>query len=88
MSREKIEELLFTYISQEILKGKAEDLNNTTPLLDLGLLDSFSIISLLSYIEKTFATDIPLEKITPSVDLKDISHIADMIARTQKSQDK
>lgn len=75
-----IESKLIEFVNDVLMFGQAPDLNNETPVFDLGVLDSMGTISLLSFIEKQFAVAVPLEQIQPA-DLRNISTIADMILR-------
>jgi acyl carrier protein len=74
------------HIADEILEGDADSLDEKTPLLELGILDSFGIIELLSFIESELGLQIGLEDVTPEK-FSDISLIADFILNTQASGD-
>lgn len=69
---------LKAFVATELLDGDDGDLDETTPLLELNLLDSFSIVSLLSFFETEFGLQIPIESV--SIDrLKDLSTMADLV---------
>jgi|RhiMetdeSRZDD1v2_1073273.scaffolds.fasta_scaffold453509_3 acyl carrier protein len=73
------------YIEEKILEGDAENLDEKTPLLELGILDSFAIVELLSFIESDFGVQIGLEAVSPEK-FSDISVIADLILAYQTSE--
>ena len=60
--REEIKE----YIREEYLEDEDEDMeiNDDTPLISGGIVDSFSMVSLKLYIEKKFKIQIPDAKAT------------------------
>ncbi len=82
MDREKIVGALRAYMEQEVLEGDAEDLDGSTQLLELGLIDSFSIMGLMSFIETEYGVEIPLESITPET-IQDLDAIASLVLATQ-----
>jgi len=55
------------YIREEYLEEDDEDveINDDTPLISSGIVDSFSMVSLKVYIEKKFKIQIPDAKATP-----------------------
>jgi acyl carrier protein len=75
MEAQHIEHQLMAYVAKEFLKGDAVDLTVTTPLLELGVLDSFSILKLLAFADREFGVRVPLEDVTAD-DMQDISSIA------------
>jgi acyl carrier protein len=86
VDRTALTEALRSYIAEKILEGDADSLDEKTPLLELGILDSFAIIELLSFIESDFGVQIGLEAVTPEK-FSDISVIVDLIQETQGAQD-
>ena len=63
MQRPTIIEELKRYIAQDVLAGKDIGLDETTPLLEWGIMNSLEIVRLLSFIRKQFAVDIPADKL-------------------------
>lgn len=55
--------ILLDYIKEEFLKGRQNNLKADDDLLDSGILDSLSILRLVSFIEERFDTEMPLEDI-------------------------
>lgn len=65
-------------LETRILGDEATNLDATTPLLGLGVLDSFALMQLASLIETEFRVEIPLESLKLD-HLKDLNSIADLI---------
>ena len=63
-SIQRYTEKVTTFIGSELLGGQDEGLDSTTPLLELGILDSFSTIRLLSFVEDELGITVPLEEVT------------------------
>jgi acyl carrier protein/D-alanine--poly(phosphoribitol) ligase subunit 2 len=62
---EEIKKLIIDYVKREYLEEDAEDeINESTPLISSGIVDSFSMVSLKTFIEKKFDIKIPDEKAT------------------------
>jgi acyl carrier protein len=85
VDRRALTDALRSYIAEKILEGDAESLDEKTQLLELGILDSFAIIELLSFIESDFGVQIGLEAVTPEK-FSDISVIVDLILQTQDAE--
>jgi acyl carrier protein len=63
-----VKELILEYIKNEYLdEDEAEDmdLDENTPLISGGIVDSFSMVSLKRFLEKKFVISIPDEEATP-----------------------
>ena len=63
-----MKEMILEYIKHEYLdEDEAEDtdLNENTPLISGGIVDSFSMVSLKRFLEKKFVISIPDEEATP-----------------------
>lgn len=57
-------ETLGAYVVANHLDGRAE-LDADTPLLEWGILDSFSVAELLNFIEQHFGVTVPLCSVSP-----------------------
>ncbi len=57
-----MKEELIAYIKKEFVEDADEEINQTTPLISSGLIDSLSIVSLVAFIDKKFGVKIPDEK--------------------------
>lgn len=53
------------YLAEEVLGGDAADLVETTPLFELGILDSMSMLKLVSWIESRFGLSLASEDLVP-----------------------
>ena len=82
MVRQQITKKLKILVEVEVLKGNDHDVD-ANPLLELGVLDSFSLLQLLYFIESEFGVDISLETFTLDR-LKDLNSIADLIIELRR----
>ena len=55
---------LIDFIKSEFLTDEDADIDENTKLISSGIIDSFSLISLQSYIEKEYKKKIPNPKMT------------------------
>lgn len=65
LSTPEIKDLIRNYILKEYLEDEEIELTDDTPLISGGLIDSFSMVSLLIFLEKKFKIKIPPSKATP-----------------------
>jgi acyl carrier protein len=80
MERQQVLVRLKALVKQQILQDESVQVDETTPLLELGVLDSFVVLSLLALIEAEFSIEIPLETLTLG-QLEDLNSIADLIVK-------
>jgi len=78
MSKDQIIDALRSFINHELLEGAADDLDATTPLLELGVLDSLSMVSLLAFIDEKYGVTVPEEYVLPE-HFETVAHIASLI---------
>jgi acyl carrier protein len=64
MQRSDVVEQLKHYIAETVLDGEDVGLNESTPLLEWGVINSLELVGLLSFIEQQFHVEIPGEKVT------------------------
>lgn len=62
---EEIKDLVLNYVKAEYLDDEDEDITYDTPLISSGYVDSFSMVSLLVFLENKFKIKIPPNKATP-----------------------
>lgn len=62
MQRDTILKQVNEYIVQQMLDPNSTDLEETTPLLEWGILQSLELVRLLHFIQKQFGIDIPPDK--------------------------
>ena len=76
-----LEEEISQHIVNEYLKGKEPDgFNNDYNLIDSGILDSLTIINLVSYLEKTYTIQFSETEIVPE-HLRSVMILADFIRK-------
>jgi acyl carrier protein len=64
MNKAEVSKELKDYISREILDGKDIGLDDSTPLLEWGIINSMEIAKMVSFIEDRFQVGIPEDKIS------------------------
>jgi acyl carrier protein len=65
MQPSEISEALKGFIIDEILHGDGADLDEDTPLLEWGVIDSLAMVALLGFIQKTFGVRVPDAEVVP-----------------------
>lgn len=65
MNQEEIKELVMNYVRKEFIEDTDEEISFDTPLISSGYVDSFSMVSLLVFLENKFKIKIPPSKATP-----------------------
>ncbi len=78
MQKKAIIEQLKGYIAQDVLDGKDIGLDDMTPLLEWGIINSLEMVKLLHFIRQQFAVDIPPDKLIADY-FTSISSIADLV---------
>lgn len=62
---EDLKKLIINYVKKEYLdEDTDEEIDENTPLISSGIVDSFSMVSLKTFLEKKFNIKIPDEKAT------------------------
>jgi acyl carrier protein len=83
--RNEIFEGLKRHVADEMLEGKAIGLDADTPLLELGLIDSFSVIILQAFIRDRFQIEVPHSELFAK-NLKNLGTLTDLLLRLEQSQ--
>jgi acyl carrier protein len=65
MKPDEMKNLVMDYVIKEYLEDVDEEITYDTPLISSGYVDSFSMISLLVFLENNFNIKIPPSKATP-----------------------
>ncbi|MFY2563669.1 acyl carrier protein [Corallococcus terminator] len=78
MNQSQLLASLTRYIAEEILEGEAEDLLPSTPLLELGILNSLETARMMSFIEKQYGITVPADAMRVE-NLSTLTAIADMV---------
>jgi acyl carrier protein len=83
---DEISKVVRDYIIREyVQEGDDQEITGTTPLISSGLVDSFSMVSLLRFLEKKYAIDIPDAAATPEA-FDTVERIAAVVRRFQKAE--
>ena len=62
---EDLKKIIIDYVKKEYLEEEDEqEVDENTPLISSGIVDSFSMVSLKTFLEKKFEIKIPDEKAT------------------------
>jgi acyl carrier protein len=79
MERSLIEQKLRDFIDCRLMEGQGAGLTPATPLFEFGILDSFALFSMLSFITDEFKVSVPLESLRTE-DFENVSTIAGLVA--------
>ncbi len=83
---DEIAEVIRNYIIREYLaEDDDREISETTPLISGGIVDSFSMVSLLRFLEKKYSIDIPDAAATPEA-FDTVQNIAALVRRFQKAE--
>jgi acyl carrier protein len=78
-AQDEIAEKIAAFIRDRFLDGDASgELEDTTPLLELGVLNSMNTVLLLGHIREEFGVAVPSLRINPK-DLKNVRTITAMV---------
>jgi len=83
MNMEEMKVLILNYIRKEFMDEEEVDLNYDTPLISSGYIDSFSMVSLLVFLENKFKIKIPPGKATPEA-FDSVNRIIDLVNQNVK----
>jgi acyl carrier protein len=62
---QEMKDLVLNYVIKEYIDEEEEKISYDTPLISSGYIDSFSMVSLLVFLENKFKIKIPPSKATP-----------------------
>jgi acyl carrier protein/D-alanine--poly(phosphoribitol) ligase subunit 2 len=61
-----MKQMIIEYVKEEFLEDEDEmEITENTPLISSGIVDSFSMVSLKTFLEKKYQVQIPDAKATP-----------------------
>jgi acyl carrier protein len=80
MTREEMLGDLRQFVVSELLDGRDTGLDEHTPLLAWGVLDSLSVNVLVSFTSERFGIEVPQSEVTPE-NLKDLDAYVAMLTR-------
>jgi len=78
MNIDEMKDLVLNYVKNEYLDDEDIDLDYDTPLISSGYVDSFSMVSLLVFLERKFEIKIPPSKATPEA-FDSVNSIIDLV---------
>jgi acyl carrier protein len=65
LNLDEMKVIVLDYVKKEYLDEEEKEITYNTPLISSGYIDSFSMVSLLVFLEKKFNIKIPPSKATP-----------------------
>jgi acyl carrier protein/D-alanine--poly(phosphoribitol) ligase subunit 2 len=80
MKIEEMKDLILDYVVKEYLDDENITITYDTPLISSGYVDSFSMVSLLVFLENKFKIKIPASKATPE-NFNSIDNIIDLLSK-------
>lgn len=80
MTRDQMLSELKQFVGRELLDDRGGGLDERTPLLEWGVIDSLSIAELLSFSSERFDIDVPQSEVTPE-NLKNLDAYVSMLVR-------
>jgi acyl carrier protein len=80
MTREEMLDELRGFVVRELLDGRDTGLNEHTPLLAWGVLDSLSVNVLISFTNERFGIEVPQSEVAPQ-NLKDLDSYVALLTR-------
>jgi acyl carrier protein len=84
MTDQEIMQEVRSYIATTFLDGDDKGLDEKTPLLQTGIVDSMGMMDLLSWIRDRFGLDLPEEEVRPE-NLENLPVIVAMVKRFRKA---
>jgi acyl carrier protein len=80
VTREEMLGELKQFVGRELRDGRDTGLDEHTPLLEWGVIDSLSVAELLSYTSERFAIDVPQSEVIPE-NLKNLDAYVGLLTR-------
>lgn len=84
MQKDDVLGKLKSFFVKEALDGEEEGLDASTPLLELGVIDSFTIPLLLQFVKEQFGVELPNSELNVK-NLKDLDALTSLVLRTSSS---
>lgn len=81
MDTAEVRRVVREYVTKEYVEeGYEVEITDATPLISGGLVDSFTMVSLKRFLEKTYGIRIPDAEATPDA-FDSVTRIADLVVR-------
>lgn len=84
MEHARVLDTLRTYVAREILDGRDMGLDERTPLLEWGIINSMEMAKLLTFIERQFHVAIPGDQVQAE-SFQDLTSIADLVIASARA---
>ncbi|GHG75439.1 acyl carrier protein [Comamonas sp. JC664] len=78
MNRDILLKELTHYVVEELLDGDASELDASTPLLELGVLNSLETARMMAFVQKKYGISVPSEALKVE-NLQTLSAITDLV---------
>jgi len=83
MNLEEMKDIVLKYVIKEYIDEEDVEINYETPLISSGYVDSFSMVSLLVFLENKFKIKIPPSKATPEA-FDSVNNIVSLVSQYLK----
>lgn len=83
MRQDEIVTSLKEYVVRHLLHGEGNGLDENTPLLEWGVINSLAMVGLISFIEEQFHVQVPDSEIKPA-SFESLQKIAAMVTKLAK----
>jgi acyl carrier protein len=83
MNLEEMKDIVLNYVMKEYLEDEDIEITYDTPLISSGYVDSFSMVSLLVFLENKFKIKIPPSKATPEA-FDSVNKIVDLVSQCRE----
>jgi acyl carrier protein len=83
MERSQVTEVIKAYVEQRILRGRTDALTETTSLIALRVIDSMSLIDLVTFLEKEFGISL----MAPEIEVRNFDNLqlmTDLVLRSPR----
>jgi acyl carrier protein/D-alanine--poly(phosphoribitol) ligase subunit 2 len=80
---DEMEKAILDYVKREYVEDEDTEVDLNTPLISSGIVDSFSMVSLKTFLEKKYGIQIPDAKATPEA-FDSVTKIAVLVREFKK----
>ena len=78
MQRSEVLQALRAYVVNDVLDGRDVGLDETTPLLEWGIVNSLEIVKMLNFFQERFQVEIPPDQIVADY-FQDLNALTDLV---------
>lgn len=82
MSGAAIAQTVRSYIQRELMVGEAREVQDDSPLLEWGVIESLKMVALLSFLEREYQVVIPETEHVPE-NFQDVAALTRLVERLQ-----